>query len=76
MIAAEQQSNNVKTRINTLKHRSSRPKNKRLASNEFFDASQLKVSIDGQNFAMWQFQKCLIMNYRAVVPVMLMQKLP
>lgn len=59
MIAANQQSNNVKTRINTLKHRSSRPKTQRLASNEFFDASQLNVSIDGQAFAMGQFQKML-----------------
>jgi len=59
MIAANRQSNNVKTRINTLKHRSSQPKNTRLASNEFFDASQLNISVDGQAFSMGQFQKML-----------------
>jgi len=59
MIAANHQSNNVKTRINTLKHRSSQPKNTRLASNEFFDASQLNISIDGKAFSMGQFQKML-----------------
>jgi len=59
MVAANHQSNNVKTRINTLKHRSSQPKNTRLASNEFFDASQLNISIDGQAFSMGKFQKML-----------------
>jgi len=59
MVAANHQSNNVKTRINTLKHRSSQPKNTRLASNEFFDASQLNISVDGQAFSMGKFQKML-----------------
>jgi len=59
MVSANHQSNNVKTRINTLKHRSSQPKNTRLASNEFFDASQLNISIDGKAFSMGQFQKML-----------------
>lgn len=52
--ASNQQRNNVKTRINNLKHRANRP-----SGNALLDTSQLNVSIDGQNLSVGRLQKMI-----------------
>lgn len=59
LIASKQQTNNVKTRLNTLKHRSRQPNKTTLASNQFIDASQLNISFDGQALSVGQIQNML-----------------
>lgn len=59
LISAKQQTNNVKTRLNTLKHRSRQPKKTTFASNQFIDVSQLNVSFDGQSLSAGQVQNML-----------------
>lgn len=58
--ASNQQTNNVKTRINTLKHRSSRPAGRKtVANNGFLDTSQLTLTIDGDSLSIGRLQNML-----------------
>lgn len=57
--ASDQQRNNVKTRINTLKHRLNRPTGGSSSSQSFLDTSQFNVSFDGQSLSIGRLQNMI-----------------
>lgn len=57
--ASGQQRNNVKTRINTLKHRLNQPTGERPSSQSFLDTSQFNVSIDGESLSIGRLQNMI-----------------